>query len=242
LAISEHYFGFWSKQTTSADIHYRIPLREIKFATTFSPTKLIHTSALRLEIEGIEDLKFHLKSDAFRDEALSIINQNVAALHSQLHSPSSPHASIPPTPSTDSEQEALPPKTPTHAPAHPHRRSTTELIAPLDRTLSFISKRTVPHEVRMQLPKPINLPAGIAFAPKQSMHFVCLTIGSRGDVQPYIALGLGLLKDGHRVTIVTHEEYKPWIESYSGLTHRTAGGDPGSLMKLSVENKVFNFG
>lgn len=30
------------------------------------------------------------------------------------------------------------------------------------------------------------------------------TIGSRGDVQPYIALGLGLLKDGHKVMIVTH--------------------------------------
>lgn len=70
-----------------------------------------------------------------------------------------------------------------------------------------------------------------------SRHFVCLTIGSRGDIQPYIALGKGLLADGHRVTIVTHEEYKVWIESF-GIEHRTAGGDPGALMKLSVENKV----
>lgn len=68
-------------------------------------------------------------------------------------------------------------------------------------------------------------------------HFVCLTIGSRGDVQPYIALGLGLKEEGHRVTIVTHAEYKPWIEGF-GLQHRPAGGDPGELMKLSVENKV----
>ena len=37
-------------------------------------------------------------------------------------------------------------------------------------------------------------------------HFMCLTIGSRGDVQPYIALALGLMKDNHRVTIVTHRE------------------------------------
>lgn len=36
--------------------------------------------------------------------------------------------------------------------------------------------------------------------------FVCLTIGSRGDVQPYIALGLQLKKDGHKVVIVTHRE------------------------------------
>lgn len=29
-------------------------------------------------------------------------------------------------------------------------------------------------------------------------HFVCMTIGSRGDVQPYIALCKELMKDGHR--------------------------------------------
>ena len=68
-------------------------------------------------------------------------------------------------------------------------------------------------------------------------HFACLTIGSRGDVQPYIALGLGLKAEGHRVTIITHAEYKEWIEGF-GLAHREAGGDPGALMKLSVENKV----
>jgi len=74
-----------------------------------------------------------------------------------------------------------------------------------------------------------------------SKHFVCLTIGSRGDVQPYIALGRGLQKEGHRVTIVTHEEYKEWVIGF-GLEHRTAGGDPGALMKLSVENKVCDRG
>lgn len=83
-------------------------------------------------------------------------------------------------------------------------------------------------------------------------HFICLTIGSRGDVQPYIALGIGLMKDGHRVTIVTHRkprwlnlwglltfaaEFKDWIESY-GITHRAAGGDPTALMKFSSDHKV----
>lgn len=56
-------------------------------------------------------------------------------------------------------------------------------------------------------------------------------------MQPYIALGLGLQKEGHRVTIVTHAEYKEWVEGF-GIAHRTAGGDPGALMKLSVEHKV----
>lgn len=56
-------------------------------------------------------------------------------------------------------------------------------------------------------------------------------------MQPYIALGLGLKKEGHRVTIATHEEYKSWIEGF-GIEHRTTGGDPGALMKLSVEHRV----
>jgi sterol 3beta-glucosyltransferase len=72
-------------------------------------------------------------------------------------------------------------------------------------------------------------------------HFVCLTIGSRGDVQPYIALALRLKQDQHRVTIVTHDEFKHWIESY-GIEHRQAGGDPTALMKLSAEHKMFSPG
>lgn len=31
-----------------------------------------------------------------------------------------------------------------------------------------------------------------------NLHFFCLTIGSRGDVQPYISLGLELMKDGNQ--------------------------------------------
>lgn len=64
-----------------------------------------------------------------------------------------------------------------------------------------------------------------------------LTIGSRGDVQPYIALALRLKKDGHTIVIITHDEFKGWIEGY-GLIHRQAGGDPTALMKLSQEHAV----
>ncbi len=53
----------------------------------------------------------------------------------------------------------------------------------------------------------------LTFKPPQSLHFTFLTIGSRGDVQPYIALGKGLIAEGHRVKIATHEEYKDWILS-----------------------------
>jgi sterol 3beta-glucosyltransferase len=53
----------------------------------------------------------------------------------------------------------------------------------------------------------------LTFKPKECIRFTFLTIGSRGDVQPYIALARGLLADGHKVKIATHGEFKEWIES-----------------------------
>jgi UDP:flavonoid glycosyltransferase YjiC (YdhE family) len=38
--------------------------------------------------------------------------------------------------------------------------------------------------------------------------------GSRGDVQPYVALGKGFLKAGHTVRIVTHEDFRDLTEAH----------------------------
>lgn len=115
-------------------------------------------------------------------------------------------------------------------------RSATSVLAPLSRLPAAVKSSKNANVIRALFPKAINVPNEVLL-PMPSKHFVCLTIGSRGDVQPYIALGKGLQKEGHRVTIVTHEEYKEWVTGF-GIDHRTAGGDPGALMKLSVENKV----
>ncbi|KIM71763.1 glycosyltransferase family 1 protein [Piloderma croceum F 1598] len=103
--------------------------------------------------------------------------------------------------------------------------------------MTTVLTTNVPDEIRTILPKVINIPRDTLYF-KQALHFICLTIGSRGDVQLYIALALGL-KHWRLVTIVTHEEYKEWVVGF-GIEHRTAGGDPGALMKLSVENKMFS--
>jgi hypothetical protein len=50
----------------------------------------------------------------------------------------------------------------------------------------------------------------------EPMRITCLTIGSRGDVQPYIALCKGLQAEGHIARIATHGEYKDWVEGVSG--------------------------
>lgn len=104
-----------------------------------------------------------------------------------------------------------------------------------------------------QLPKKVNVsstpeappivfddPHGsiLNFKPTESMLITCLTIGSRGDVQPYIALCKGLMKDGHRTRIATHLEFKDWVESH-GIEFAPVEGDPAELMQLCVEYGMF---
>jgi UDP:flavonoid glycosyltransferase YjiC (YdhE family) len=46
------------------------------------------------------------------------------------------------------------------------------------------------------------------------MKLVILTVGTRGDVQPYVALGMGLTRRGHEVTLATSAEFKPFVEGH----------------------------
>jgi sterol 3beta-glucosyltransferase len=78
------------------------------------------------------------------------------------------------------------------------------------------------------------------FKPKNSMKITCLTIGSRGDVQPYIALCKGLLAQGHKPRIATHAEFQGWIESH-GIEFARVEGDPAELMRLCIENGTFTW-
>lgn len=76
------------------------------------------------------------------------------------------------------------------------------------------------------------------FKPQESLHITCLTIGSRGDVQPYIALCKGLLKEGHKPRIATHAEFEPWVRKH-GIDFAPVEGDPAELMQICVENGMF---
>jgi sterol 3beta-glucosyltransferase len=80
----------------------------------------------------------------------------------------------------------------------------------------------------------------ISFKPTKSLRITCLTIGTRGDVQPYIALCKGLLKEGHRPKIATHAEYGAWVKSH-GIEFATVDGDPAELMRICVENGMFTY-
>lgn len=78
----------------------------------------------------------------------------------------------------------------------------------------------------------------LSMRPPSKLHFTFLTIGSRGDVQPFLALARGLKSEGHDVRIATHGEFKTWIEGH-GVEFREVGGDPAELMRICVENGTF---
>ncbi|KAJ6508847.1 glycosyltransferase family 1 protein [Mycena sanguinolenta] len=212
FVISTNYVSFWCKYFTQTDLRYRVPISTVRKTKPFSFFRNC-AFGLALEIEGHDDLKFVFKTESRRADTIMRINAALTVAHE-------------------------PPPTLGAIPTSSASRSATGIFSPLERTLQATIARGVSADVVAKLPKAINLPREL-LTRHESMQFVCLTIGSRGDVQPYIALGLGLMKEGHRVRIVTHEEYKPWIESF-GIEHRQAGGDPGALMKLSVENKMFS--
>ncbi len=61
------------------------------------------------------------------------------------------------------------------------------------------------------------------------MRITILAIGSRGDVQPYLALGLGLRRAGHDVCLATHSLFQPMAEQY-GLTFAPLEPSPREFM------------
>ncbi|KAF9120146.1 Sterol 3-beta-glucosyltransferase [Mortierella sp. 14UC] len=86
--------------------------------------------------------------------------------------------------------------------------------------------------------QPVSLAAHPGFKPSRPLRITCLTIGSRGDVQPYIAFCKRLMQDGHSCRIATHGDYKEWVESH-GIEFGHVEGDPGELIELCVDNGMF---
>lgn len=65
------------------------------------------------------------------------------------------------------------------------------------------------------------------------MKINILTIGSRGDIQPYVALGMGLKKAGHTVQISTHERFRDFVVS-RGLEFFPVTGDPLKMLETDA--------
>ena len=67
------------------------------------------------------------------------------------------------------------------------------------------------------------------------LNIVIQVVGSRGDVQPFVALGNELQKCGHQVRLATHTVFESFVRD-AGLGFYPIGGDPAELMAYMVRN------
>ncbi|KAI9642619.1 hypothetical protein NHQ30_009424 [Ciborinia camelliae] len=100
-------------------------------------------------------------------------------------------------------------------------------------SMQFLGNRTqlppmpVPEAIPEESLKPVTL--------YPRLNIVVQVVGSRGDVQPFIALGTELQIAGHRVRIATHDVFRDFVQE-AGLEFFPIGGDPKELMAYMVKN------
>jgi UDP:flavonoid glycosyltransferase YjiC (YdhE family) len=73
------------------------------------------------------------------------------------------------------------------------------------------------------------------------MHITILTTGSRGDIQPYLALGLGLRQAGHSVQVATHQPFESLVHNH-GLAFAPVAGDMQALLSGEDGQKLLESG
>ena len=68
------------------------------------------------------------------------------------------------------------------------------------------------------------------------VRIAILAMGTRGDVQPYVALGLGLQRAGHDVYIASLDLFRDFVEDV-GLGFVSAGPVPKKLGQFTFMMK-----
>ncbi|NHM07503.1 glycosyltransferase family 1 protein [Flavobacterium sp. CYK-4] len=76
------------------------------------------------------------------------------------------------------------------------------------------------------------------------MNIGIFTYGTRGDLQPYVALALGLMDKGHKVTLSATEDFKDFVEGF-GVAFQPLWGNAETMMNskegqsiLQTENSI----
>ncbi|KIM67036.1 glycosyltransferase family 1 protein [Scleroderma citrinum Foug A] len=216
LYVSSNYFCFKSTGPLSQKTRMILPLRDILNVEKSKATGFGHVGLI-VVIKGHEELFFEFGTDDRRSAFISILERQLEDTRKRPCNVVVPKLS-------EGQRHAL-------------------ILEEFDPRLSSSDADPVPAPENMSesLPAVMFTSASstfLTFKPKESLHFTFLTIGSRGDVQPYISLAKGLIADGHRCKIATHGEFQAWIESY-GIEYGYVGGDPAELMRICVENGTF---
>ncbi|KAI1821588.1 hypothetical protein F4861DRAFT_532881 [Xylaria intraflava] len=107
------------------------------------------------------------------------------------------------------------------------------------RLADFIAP-TLRDQLTSEAEPPPYIPPNLGGQPGQTLpprlNIVIQIVGSRGDVQPFIALGQVLKNTyGHRVRVATHATFQKFVED-NGLEFFCIGGDPAELMAFMVKN------
>ncbi|KAG7662797.1 ATG26 [[Candida] subhashii] len=197
------------------EIHHVKPVRGIKLAF----------SSMKLTSRGHNELQFEFSVSKSRNDCVQVIlNQKEKILVKAKMSPES---------SEDSLESQI-----------PGSRQLQDNKRDLEMAQKRISlARIRMFEDRLTTASGMDIPIILEdspflkteMKPSTSYNITMLTIGSRGDVQPYIALGKGLMEEGHKVTIATHSEFGPWIKKH-GLGFKEIAGEPAELMSFMVSH------
>ncbi|KAH8903731.1 family 28 glycosyltransferase [Coniochaeta sp. PMI_546] len=222
IYISDHHFCFRSL-LPGTRTKLVLPLKDVENVEKEKGFRFGY-SGLVVVIRGHEELFFEFGKAEVRDDCAITLIQNLEATRYLRESGLLGQEEIQSAEAAAAERDALAEARQEEYPAHEIKlpRQTTGLSdAP---TILFDDPKA----------------SFLNFKPTEPLRFTCLTIGSRGDVQPYIALCKGLMAEGHKVKIATHGEFQSWIESH-GIEFGLVGGDPAELMQLCIENGTFTW-
>ncbi|BGP37017.1 Sterol 3-beta-glucosyltransferase [Rhodotorula kratochvilovae] len=219
--ISSNYFCFRSSGILAAKTKMILPLNDI-IGVSKHRSYRIGFSGLMVIIKGHEEVFFELSNAERRDACLDKLEQQRDLVKKQQREKAGEDGEA------DTEE-------------HQQLRELLDLSASKS---SMQSPLDLPHPRSEAVPgqPPIMFSSTtsdfITFKPDEPLRFTCLTIGSRGDVQPYIALCKGLMAQGHRCKIASHGEYRKWVEGH-GIEFSAVGGDPAELMQLMISHDFF---
>lgn len=167
-----------------------LPIRDLLAIEKTKATRFGHHGLIVI-VKGHEELFFEFSAEDKRDAFVALLEQQMEDARRRLAAGD--------TGVTPGKREALileEFETNTSAAAHDPAPATENMADSLPALMFTSASSTF-----------------LTFKPRRSLHFTFLTIGSRGDVQPYIALAKGLIADGHKARIATHAEFKDWIEA-----------------------------
>lgn len=223
IYISGRYFCFRSLMPTSKT-KIILPMKDIENVNKEKGFRLGYYG-LAIVIRGHEELFFEFGKAEYRDEcAITVLRilENTKYLEDDKSSSSG----------VDSDDEA--------AKAEHDLLQQAREDNDADKTTNVSEIVRAAEHDRIPLIFDDPLASFVDFKPSEPLTIVCLTIGSRGDVQPYIALCKELLKEGHKPRIATHAEFEPWVRKH-GIDFAPVDGNPAELMRICVEHGMFTY-